>query len=151
MSLELGHIALLILLMVAEQSHIWPVWHAGSQVSDRCPLGYLFTYIFYLLSFFLRYFLIKHEILFTNFARVEFECMFMSPATEGEGVHIALGADPVVVGIASCLYSITWPNRWISFSRSYQHFEIFKFWPKKACLHPISWTKWRILAKLHTL
>ena len=28
---------------------------------------------------------------------------------------------------------------------------IIKFWPKKACLHPISWTKWQILAKLHTL
>ena len=29
--------------------------------------------------------------------------------------------------------------------RSYQHFEIFKSWPKKAWLHTISWTKWRIL------
>ena len=36
-----------------------------------------------------------------------------------------------------------------SSSRSHQHFEIFKLWPKKACLHPISWTKWQILAKLH--
>ena len=38
-----------------------------------------------------------------------------------------------------------------SFSRSHRHFEIFKFWPKKACLHPISRTKWQILAKLHVL
>ena len=36
----------------------------------------LFTYMFCLLSFFLRHFLIKHGILFTKFARVEFECMF---------------------------------------------------------------------------
>ena len=32
--------------------------------------------MFYLLSFFLLFFLIKHSILFIKFARVEFECMF---------------------------------------------------------------------------
>ena len=26
-----------------------------------------------------------------------------------------------------------------------------KFWPRKACLHPISWTKWWILAKHYAL
>ena len=47
---------------------------------DRCPLGYLFLVFIYLyvlpFVFFLGYFLIKHGILFTKFARVEFECMF---------------------------------------------------------------------------
>ena len=34
-------------------------------------------FCFYLLIYFIiRYFLIKHGILFTNFVRVEFECMF---------------------------------------------------------------------------
>ena len=34
-------------------------------------------FLFYLLIYFtIRYFLIKHGILFTNFVRVEFECMF---------------------------------------------------------------------------
>ena len=37
-----------------------------------------------------------------------------------------------------------------SFSRSYQHFEC-QILTKKACLHPISWTKWWILAKLFVL
>ena len=37
----------------------------------------LLYFCFYLLMYFtIRYFLIKHGILFTNFVRVEFECMF---------------------------------------------------------------------------
>ena len=36
---------------------------------------FLFVSIYFnILAFFLGYFLIKHEILFTNFARAEFEC-----------------------------------------------------------------------------
>ena len=70
-------------------------------------------------------------------------------------------------GVASCLHCIFWTNGWILtklaqthywdggkkwldlvtlFSRSHQHFAI---WPKTAGLHPITWTKWQILAKLH--
>ena len=43
---------------------------------------------------------------------------------------------------AFILVILTW------FSRSHQHFQIFNFLQKKTCLHPISWTKWRILAKI---
>ena len=76
------------------------------------------------------------------------------------------------VGVASCLHSISWINGWILtkfaqthywdrekkwldfgdldlISRSHRHFKIFKFWPQKACLHSFSWTKWRILVRLH--
>ena len=41
-----------------------------------------------------------------------------------------------------------WP--WSHF-QGHTSTDMFKFWPKKACVHPISWTKWRILAKLHIL
>ena len=49
--------------------------------------------------------------------------------------------------------TLVWIKDLIAFSRSphYKNCKIFKFWPNKACLHPISWTKWRILAKLHIL
>ena len=96
-------------------------------------------------------------------------CFFVPPT---EGGHIAFGADPVGVGVASRLHSISWTNRWILTKFAQTHYWegvkkwldfgdldlIFKvtpalwlirFWPKKACLHPISWTKMRILAKLH--
>ena len=42
-----------------------------------------------------------------------------------------------------------WPN-----FQGHHTIKTLKFsnlWPKKACLHPISWTKWWILAKLHIL
>ena len=48
----------------------------STQVSDTGPVVLWFSYMFYLLSFFLRYVLIKHGILLTNFARVEFEYVF---------------------------------------------------------------------------
>ena len=50
-----------------------------------------------------------------------------------------------------------WGKKWLGFV---DHDLIFKvtpalwmsnFLPKKSCLHPISWTKWRILAKLYVL
>ena len=37
----LHYLLLRYLLLIAEKAHIWPSGHAGSQVSDRCPLDYL--------------------------------------------------------------------------------------------------------------
>ena len=70
------------------------------------------------------------------------------PPTEWEVGHIAFGADPVGVPLSPEPMGGFWPNshRHIirrkeksgyilvtltSFSRSHQHFEIFKFWQKK--------------------
>ena len=41
-----------------------------------------------------------------------------------------------------------WP--WSSFQGHTSTLNV-KFWPKKAWLHPVSWTKWWILARLHVL
>ena len=46
MSLQLGHIQLFTLLLIAEKAQIWPSWHAGSQVNDRFLLGYLLVFYF---------------------------------------------------------------------------------------------------------
>ena len=88
-----------------------------------------------------------------------------------DGGHIAFGADLVSVGVASCLYS--WTNGWIlaklaqtvlgwgkEVIRFWWPWPLFhghtstlnvKFWPKIACLHPISWTKWWIQTKRYVL
>ena len=86
----------------------------------------------------------------------------------------AFGPDPVGIRVASCLHSISWTNGWILTKLAQTHYWeggkklldfgdldlIFKVTPalwnfqiltKNACLHPISWTKWQILVKLHIL
>ena len=57
----------------------------------------------------------------------------------------------VTLGWFKDLVRFWWP--WPNFQghHTIKTVKIFKFSPKKACLHPVSWTKWRILSKLHTL
>ena len=56
----------------------------------------------------------------------------------------------VTLGWFKDLIRFLWP--WPNFQGHHTiKTDIFKFWPKKACLHPVSWTKWQILAKIHIL
>ena len=47
----------------------------------------------------------------------------LSPSTEGEGGHIAFGADPVGIGVrvAHCLHSIYWANGFSSLPNMHRH------------------------------
>ena len=99
---------------------------------------------------------------------------YLVPPTKGEERNIVLVQIPVGVGILDghCLHSISWTNWWSSTKLAQTHYWeggkkwldfgdidlIFKVIPalwnfkiltKKACLHPISWGKWRILTKIH--
>ena len=92
------------------------------------------------------------------------------PVGVGVGVRVGVSVGVGVrVRVARCLHSTSWTNwpnfhrhiigreekKWLNFGDVDLIFKVtpalLKFWPKKACLHPISWTKWRILAKLHIL
>ena len=99
------------------------------------------------------------------------ELLCYVPATEEDGGHIAFGADPVGVRIAALHLLNQWVDltklaqthyweggkKWLDFGDTDLIFKItpalwnFKILTKKACLLPISWTKWRILAKLYIL
>ena len=51
-NLKLGHIALFTLEQHAldcwTERHIWPSWHALSQLGDRCPLCYMLMFKYYI-------------------------------------------------------------------------------------------------------
>ena len=97
-----------------------------------------------------------------------------SPPNHRGGEKYCFGADPVGVGVlvVHCLHSISWTNWWSFTKLEKTHYWegrkkwldigdtdlIFKVIPvlwkfqiltKKACLHPISWSKWPILTKIH--
>ena len=48
--------------------------------------------------------------------------LIMSPPSEGEGWHIAFGGDPIGIGVAHCLHSIYWTNRWILTKLAQTHY-----------------------------
>ena len=97
-----------------------------------------------------------------------FDNPYYVPPTEGECLkHIAFGADPVGVHVASCLHSVSWTNAWILTKLAQTHYwgggggGVIKFWwpwPNFQGHHTIktvkmslvctSWTSWWILTKL---
>ena len=97
-----------------------------------------------------------------------------SPPNRRGGEKYCFGADPFGVGVlvVHCLHSDSWTNRWsLTKLAQTQYWEggkkwldfgdtdlifkvipalwIFQILTKKAFLHPISWSKWRILTKTH--
>ena len=95
---------------------------------------------------------------FVSMATYNFHWLIMGkvkiipPNRRGGGGHIAFGADPFGIRIASCLHSISWTNGWILTKHAQTHYwEEEQKWLDFGDLDPIFWTKWWILAKLYVL
>ena len=62
-----------------------------------------------------------HSLLYFPQAASFSAAVYMSLQPKGIG-HIAFGADPVSVRVASCLHSISWTNGWILTKLAQTHY-----------------------------
>ena len=81
-------------------------------------------------------------------SRWRWHCSFSALCLRNQRVYFDQTCTDTLLGGRKEVIRFWWP--WPLFQGDTST-EIFKFLPKKACVHPISWTKWRILAKLYIL
>ena len=146
---------------------LWPNFQGHHTIKLYCSNFRIITTIFGCPNLaFLQYFLHQRIVAFQIVV-----CLIMSPNQKGGGTYCfwctshqrcslsslyplnqSMDFDQTytdtLLGGSKEVIRFWWP--WPPF-QGHTNFEIFKLWPKKACLHPISWTKWRIMDKLHIL